>query len=149
MFFGLLPNMITRLPWRLSGKESACKCRFDPWLRNIPWRRAWRPILVFLPGEHHRQRSLVGYSPWGCKESDTTERLHFTKNGAGSLGSSTFLEGYKQGPLIEGLTPWRRSQCTGYGEDPAICLPQAPYLIALTCPALYLITAVTHISPAS
>ena len=34
---------------------------------------AWQPTPVFLPGEPHGQRSLVGYSPWGCKESDTTE----------------------------------------------------------------------------
>ena len=33
---------------------------------------------IFVPGESHGQRSLVGYSPWGCKESDTTEQLHFT-----------------------------------------------------------------------
>ena len=38
-----------------------------------PWRREWQPTLVFLPGEFHGQRSLVGYSPWDCKESDTTE----------------------------------------------------------------------------
>ena len=44
------------------------------------WRRKWQPTPVFLPGKSHGQRSLVGYSsPWGCKESDTTERLHFTK----------------------------------------------------------------------
>ena len=41
----------------------------------IPWRRAWQPTPVFLPGESHGQRSLAGYSPWGRKESDTTERL--------------------------------------------------------------------------
>ena len=41
-----------------------------------PWRREWQPTPVFLPGESNRQRSLVGYSPRGCKESDTTERLH-------------------------------------------------------------------------
>ena len=35
----------------------------------------WQPTPVFLPGEFHGQRSLVGYSPWGCKESDTTEQL--------------------------------------------------------------------------
>ena len=40
------------------------------------WRRKWRPTPVFLPGEPHGQRSLVGYSPRGRKESDTTERLH-------------------------------------------------------------------------
>ena len=38
-----------------------------------PWRRAWHPTPVFLPGESHGQRSLVGYSPWGHKELDTTE----------------------------------------------------------------------------
>ena len=35
--------------------------------------KKWQPTPVFLPGEFHRQRSLVGYSPWGHKESDTTE----------------------------------------------------------------------------
>ena len=42
-----------------------------------PWRRKWQPTPVSLPGESHGQRSLVGYSPRGRKESDTTERLHF------------------------------------------------------------------------
>ena len=40
-------------------------------------RRQWQPTPVFLPGKSHGQRSLVGCSPWGCKESDTTEWLHF------------------------------------------------------------------------
>ena len=40
-------------------------------------RRKWKPTPVFLPGESHGRRSLVGYNPRGCKESDTTERLHF------------------------------------------------------------------------
>ena len=43
-----------------------------------PWRRKWQPTPVFLPGESHGQRSLVGYSPWGHKESDTTEWLTHT-----------------------------------------------------------------------
>ena len=43
------------------------------WVRKIPWRRAWQPTPVFLPGESHEQRSLVDYSPWGRKELDTTE----------------------------------------------------------------------------
>ena len=41
------------------------------------WRRKWQPTPVFLPGESHGWRSLVGYSPQGRKKSDTTERLHF------------------------------------------------------------------------
>ena len=48
-------------------------------VRKIPWRREWLPTPVFLPGESHRQRSLVGYSPWGHEESDTTERLTLLK----------------------------------------------------------------------
>ena len=42
-------------------------------VEKIPWRRKWQPTPVFLPGEPHGQRSLVGYSPWGCKVSDMTE----------------------------------------------------------------------------
>ena len=45
----------------------------DPWVRKIPWRRAWQPSPVFLPGESHGQRSLAGYSPWDHTESDMTE----------------------------------------------------------------------------
>ena len=41
------------------------------------WRRKWQSTPVFLPVKFHGWRSLVGYSPWGRKESDTTERLHF------------------------------------------------------------------------
>ena len=65
-----------------SGKEPACKCRrlqrcrFDPWMGKIPWRRQWQPTPVFLPGKFHGQRCLVDYSPWSHKESDTTERAH-------------------------------------------------------------------------
>ena len=40
---------------------------------KIPWRRAWQPTSVFLSGESHGEKSLVGYSPWGRKESDMTE----------------------------------------------------------------------------
>ena len=49
---------------------------FNPWVGKIPWRRKWQPTPVFLPGESHGQRSLVGYSSRGRKESDTNERLH-------------------------------------------------------------------------
>ena len=49
--------------------------RFNPWVRKIPWIREWKSTLVCLTGKFHRQRSLVGYSPWGHKESDTTEWL--------------------------------------------------------------------------
>ena len=45
--------------------------------RHKTWRRQWHPTPVFLPGKSHGRRRLVGCSPWGRKESDTTERLHF------------------------------------------------------------------------
>ena len=43
------------------------------WVGKIPWRRAWQPTPVFLPGESHGQRSLAGYGPQGHKQLDTTE----------------------------------------------------------------------------
>ena len=58
--------------------KSLLQCRrpgFSPWVGKIPWRREWLPTPVFLSGEFHGQRSLVGYSPCGHKESDTTEHL--------------------------------------------------------------------------
>ena len=77
----LNPGLVSRTgcPGVASGKEPACQCRrrmrrgFDPWVRKMPWRRAWKPTLVFLPGESHGQRILEGYSPW-VAESDTIER---------------------------------------------------------------------------
>jgi len=62
-----------------NGEEPACqrrrhkRQRFDPWVRKILWRRKWHPTPVFFPGDSHRQRSPVGYSLWGHKESDMTE----------------------------------------------------------------------------
>ena len=50
-------------------------CRLHPWVGKFPWRKAWQLTPVFLPEESHGQRSLVGYSPWSHKESDTTEQL--------------------------------------------------------------------------
>ena len=55
------------------------QCRrhgFDPWVRKIPWRRAWQPNPVLLPRESHGQRSLAGYSPLALTESDTTEATY-------------------------------------------------------------------------
>ena len=46
---------------------------FDLWVRKMPWRRAWQSTPVFLAGEPCGQRSLAGYNPWGCEESEMTE----------------------------------------------------------------------------
>ena len=66
-------------PGGASGKEPACqprrhkRRRFDPWVGKIPWRRAWQPTPIFLPGEFRGQRSLAGYSPQVYKKQDATE----------------------------------------------------------------------------
>ena len=67
------------------------------------WRRKWQPTPVFLPGESHGRRSLVGCSPWGREESDTTEWLHFpfslscTGEGNGNPLQCSCLENTRDG----------------------------------------------------
>ena len=62
----------TRAPSSGAAEDTS----FDPWVGKIPWKGKWHPTPVFLPGESHGQRGLVGCSPWGCKESDMTEHAH-------------------------------------------------------------------------
>ena len=77
-------SLFLGIPGDASGEEPACQCRrckrhrFDPWVGKIPWRTAWQPTPVFLPGESNGQRSLVGYSPWGHKESDQSNLAQHT-----------------------------------------------------------------------
>ena len=61
-------NGFKSFPGGSVGKRVILQCRrpgFDSWVGKILWRRAWQPTPVFLPGESHGQRSLMGYSPWG------------------------------------------------------------------------------------
>ena len=73
------PREPSGIPGGARGKEPICQCRrhkrhrFNPWVRKIPWRRKWQPTPVYLLGESHGQKSLVGYSPWSRKEPDMTE----------------------------------------------------------------------------
>ena len=67
-FFFFLPKVHSwkGFPGDTSGKEhirQCSRCRFSPWIRKIPWRRAWKPTLIFLPRDSHGQRSLASYSP--------------------------------------------------------------------------------------
>ena len=85
-FFALCNSFTGGFPGGTSGKEPTCQGRrhmrqrlgFHPWGGKSPWRRAWQPTPVILPRESHRQMSLAGYSPWGHKESDTTEATSHT-----------------------------------------------------------------------
>ena len=85
-----------------SGKDPTCQCgrlkrlRFNPWVRKIPWRRTWQPTPVFLTRQSNGQGSLMGYSPWGHKELDTTEvtshtRTHWFSQGSYKVGIITLL----------------------------------------------------------
>ena len=113
------------LPRWYRGKESTCQCRrnkrsgFNPWVRKISWRRAWKPSPVFLLGASHGQRNLGGYSPCCHKESDTTEGL--TQRHAAML---------RMNPTIAlvtdcGESPWQMSQIPSYQPFllPALCGP--------------------------
>ena len=80
---------ITNIIYRMNKQQSYCiaslvaqmvkylpamqETRVQSLGREDPWRREWQLTPAFLPGKFHGQRNLVGYSPWGCKESDTTE----------------------------------------------------------------------------
>ena len=72
MKFQTVAQMIKNLP----AKQETLESRFNPWIEKIPWRRKRQPTPVFLPGKFRGQRSLVGYSPQGRKESDMTEATH-------------------------------------------------------------------------
>ena len=67
-----MPSLVAQL---VKNSPAMQETRFNPCVGKIPWRI---PTPVFLPGESHGQRSLVGYHPWGCKESDTTHRTEHT-----------------------------------------------------------------------
>ena len=75
-----LTKIWTQLPWWLRWYSICLQCGrpgFDSWVGKIPWRRKWQSTPALLAGKSHGQRSLIGYSPWGRKELDTTERFHF------------------------------------------------------------------------
>ena len=78
------PKSISSLPYIFQPYQQNCSSSSFSFLRPslsflwcFYWRRRWHPTPVLLPGKSHGWRSLVGCSPWGCKESDTSERLHF------------------------------------------------------------------------
>ena len=62
--------MVKHLP------ANAGDARDTDWVRKISWSRKWQPTPMFLPGKFLGKKSLVGYSPWSRKESDTTEHIH-------------------------------------------------------------------------
>ena len=96
------------------GKESVCiagDLASIPGLRRSPWRWEWQPTPVFLPGEFHGQSSLVGYSPWGCKELDVTEHSSFQFSSVAQLCPTLC------NPMDCSLCPWNSpGKNTGEGS---------------------------------
>ena len=81
-FFGglaLLEWIMNEYNTGLAQRLKRLPAMWETWIQSlvgkIPWRRKWQPTLVFLPGESHGQRSLMGYSPWCRKEFDMTKQL--------------------------------------------------------------------------
>ena len=70
---GDITSTLEALAFPSFSKESLARRGFDPWVGKISQRRVWQCIPVFLPGESHGQRTLVGYGPQGHKEYDMTE----------------------------------------------------------------------------
>ena len=116
-------------PGPTSSKEPTCqcrrckRCRFDPWVGKIPWRRKWQHTPVILSGKSNGQRNLVGYTPGGCKKSDTTERLHFHFSlsciGEGNRGSASWLSSHGRGlGPRDALKKDSRGLCRGAAGNP-------------------------------
>ena len=114
-----LPSMRTSLV--AQGQRIHLECRrfrLNPWVGKIPWRRAWQPTPVLLPGESHGQRRLEGYSPWGHQELDTIEWLslslsfhHIVQKEPTSLLGVHTLSGAiseKQSSHLPSLARWRQ-----------------------------------------
>ena len=109
------------------GKEPICQCRrcrrrgFNPWVGKIPWRRKWQPLPVYLHGRPHEQKSLAGYSPWSCTESDITEQLSPHAQYLPTRKLAAAPEGMRQLWLLQGRTLlWlsRRRGCLGVAVLP-------------------------------
>ena len=90
------------------AKPETQRLGLDPWVGKLPWRRKWQPTWVFLPGESPGQRSLVGYSPWSHRESDTTEWLNNHNKRTLKLDDNICLGAFlaETGELPKTLNSW-------------------------------------------
>ena len=104
-----------------------------PNIRSIPWRRKWQPTPVFWPGEFHGQRSLAGYSPWGCKELDMTEctcartHTHTHTHTQHQITSPGFSKGQGQ--------DWLTCDASARPPSPSHCTFSSPCSALLGAPA--------------
>ena len=117
----LLFNMLSRLIVSLVAQRPG----FDPWVGKIPWRKKWQPTSVLLPGKSHGWRSLAGYNPWGCKELDMTEQLHFCFHFRLVITflprSERLLISWLQSPSALILEPPKMKSVTVSTVSPSVC----------------------------
>ena len=99
------------------------RCRFDPWVRKILWRRKWQPTPISVPGESHGQRSLVGYCLWGRRELDTTEHTH--TYWAFFCAARTENHGVKGASGFPGLSPFSHELAVVKWTQAGLPLPWA------------------------
>ena len=127
-------------PGGASGEEPTCQCRrhrrcgFSACVGKIPWRRAWQPTPVFLPGEFFAQRSLAGYSPQGRKDSDMTKATQHTCTEANSW--KTQRTGYLENATVISVS---KAPQTPFYSDLTInapCLLCLVELLVILCEAL-------------
>ena len=85
---GFLSGSVVKNPPAVQEMQET---RVQSWVGKIAWKRAWQLTLVFLPGEFHGWRNLVGYNPWGCKESDTTEATQHAHTRVRKVGTVLYL----------------------------------------------------------
>ena len=102
----------------------------QPLDQEVPWRRIGQLTLLLLPGEFHGQRSLAGYSPWGCKETDTTE--HRGRWNSGLASNSVSSGSRRNGPTICWifcLVQWKTSSFHSTDLCPSLCRPEDRWVV--------------------
>ena len=119
-------NAVKKPPESASHGRRHGRHGFDPWVEKIPWGRAWQPTPVFSPGKSHGQRSLEGYSPWGCRVTAEAEGPCWRLRKPGSL-ASCMEDSWTPGPLA----PFPRQLPLYLQAVPQLCsLPQGRRCLA-------------------
>ena len=137
---------IIGFPRWFSGREFTCQCRrnkFYPWVMKNPWSRKWQPTPVFLPGESHGQRSLVGYSPKGHTESDTAEQKHNNDKHVISQNTVSFLLHHRQYRMTCPSLPCHFPQIMVF----LLLLCKALLVFVLSCNLILLFILYRHSNP--
>ena len=123
-------------------------CGFHPWVGKIPWKREWQPSSVFLLGKSYGQRSLAGYSPWGHKESDTTDH-----RGNNTLNLRNCRIVFQSNLIIQHHQPCMKVPVSLQAHQQSLCLfdysPPQFSSVTQSCPTLVPSSSCPQSLPAS